>query len=179
MKTSTILIIILIIIIVAFAGYYFYTANQVIERDDPIPMGDALDNMDEKGMEEFNKAVEEMSGIIVIKNEAMPRMMESMTTFSGIFKPRAHSVEGNVKVIEHSGEKILRFEDFETINGPNLHIYLSKDTGASDFIDLGKMKATRGNINYELPEGVDLEKYNKVLVWCVPFRVLFSYAELK
>jgi len=45
-------------------------------------------------------------------------------------------------------------------------------------IDLGEIKATKGNVNYDIPEGTDLEKYNKVLVWCVPFRVLFSYSDL-
>ena len=47
------------------------------------------------------------------------------------------------------------------------------------YIDLGKIKATKDNVNYDVPESVDTNKYNKVLVWFVPFRVLFSYAELK
>ena len=51
--------------------------------------------------------------------------------------------------------------------------------GDDDFIDLGKIKATKGNVNYDIPEGVDTDKYNKVLVWCVPFGVIFSYSELK
>ena len=67
---------------------------------------------------------------------------------------------------------------YETINGPNLHIYLSADLEANDYIDLGKIKATKGNVNYMVDHSIDTEKYNKVLVWCVPFQVLFSYAEL-
>ena len=82
------------------------------------------------------------------------------------------------EMIEADNQKILRFEDFETINGPDLHIYLSSDLEAKDYIDLGEIKATKGNVNYEVPSNVDLEKYNKVLVWCEPFRILFSYAEL-
>lgn len=74
--------------------------------------------------------------------------------------------------------QILRFEDFETVNGPNLHIYLATNLQADDFIDLGEIKATKGSVNYTLPSDVDLVKYNKVLVWCVPFKVLFSYADL-
>ena len=75
-------------------------------------------------------------------------------------------------------KRILRFEDFETINGPELHIYLSSELGDERFIDLGKIKATKGNVNYDIPAGIDTSKYNKVLVWCKPFSVLFSYAEL-
>ena len=93
--------------------------------------------------------------------------------------PRAHEVAGKALLISSGGGKILRFEDFETVNGPNLHIYLSTDLGDDDYIDLGEIRATKGNVNYEIDPAIDIQKYNKVLVWCVPFRVLFSYAELK
>lgn len=102
----------------------------------------------------------------------------SMLLKESIFQPRAHEVEGKALLIEDSGNLILRFEDFSTINGPDLRIYLSSDLNANDFIDLGEIKATKGNVNYNIPEGTDLEKYNKVLVWCRAFKVLFSYADL-
>lgn len=96
----------------------------------------------------------------------------------GIFMEQKHEVSGKVLLVNDNENKILRFEDFETVNGPNLHIYLSADLEANDYIDLGEIKATKGDVNYELENSIDLEKYNKVLVWCVPFKVLFSYAEL-
>jgi hypothetical protein len=97
----------------------------------------------------------------------------------GDFLPRAHEVKGSALLIQKDGEKILRFEDFETVNGPNLHIYLASNLEVKDYIDLGAIKATKGSVNYLLPIGTDTSKYNKVVVWCVPFKVLFSYAELK
>lgn len=97
----------------------------------------------------------------------------------GGFISRAHEAAGRAILIEHDGKKTLRFENFETINGPNLHIYLSSNLEGDDYVDLGKLKATQGNVNYEVPAKVDTEKYTKVLVWCVPFSVLFSYADLK
>ena len=96
----------------------------------------------------------------------------------GIFMEQEHEVYGKVLLVNDNDNKILRFEDFETINGPNLHIYLSADLEANDYIDLGEIKATKGDVNYELENSIDFERYNKVLVWCVPFKVLFSYAEL-
>jgi len=96
----------------------------------------------------------------------------------GIFMEQKHEVSGKALIVNDNENKILRFEDFETVNGPNLHIYLSADLEAKDYIDLGEIKATKGDVNYELENSIDLEKYNKVLVWCVPFKVLFSYAEL-
>ena len=94
------------------------------------------------------------------------------------FVVQAHDVKGKAVIVEQGGIKIVRFEDFETINGPNLHIYLSADLEGKDYIDLGPIRATKGNVNYDLPAGIDTGKYHYVLVWCVPFGVLFSYASL-
>ena len=85
---------------------------------------------------------------------------------------------GKALLISADAKKVLRFEDFETINGPNLHIYLSTELGNGDFIDLGEIKGTKGSFNYNLDSSIDTEKYNKVLVWCVPFGVLFSFADI-
>ena len=97
----------------------------------------------------------------------------------GNFVASAHDVAGKTVIIDINGKKILRFEDFDTINGPDLRIYLSKDNDASDIVDLGAIRGTKGNINYDIPDGVDVSKYNHVLVWCRAFRVLFSYAVVK
>jgi len=64
------------------------------------------------------------------------------------------------------------------VNGPDLKIYLGSELGKNDYIDLGPILATKGSVNYELPDGIDTTKYSKVLVWCEAFGVLFSYAEL-
>lgn len=93
--------------------------------------------------------------------------------------PSAHDVQGKVLVVDVEGKKYIRFENFKTINGPDLRIYLSSSLNVDDSIDLGAIKATEGEVNYELPNNVDLQKYNNVLVWCRAFKVLFSYAQLK
>ena len=91
-----------------------------------------------------------------------------------------HNAEGLVKVIP-LGDKatILRLENFKSTNGPNVHLYLATDKAASNFIDLGRLKANNGNQNYYIPNGTDLAKYNMVLVWCKDFSVLFGSAKLK
>ena len=95
------------------------------------------------------------------------------------FVASAHDVQGKAVLINTGNKNIVRFEDFNSINGPDLRIYLSKDLKSTDYIDLGPIKANKGNVNYDVPAGVDVSKYNKVLVWCRAFSVLFSYAELK
>lgn len=166
-------------VIVLIIGWYLISpAFITTTADDPNPLiNDALDSMSEEEMEEFEDAVMEMESGNEI-DDSMPG--EAALISQGVFMERAHEVMGEAKLIDDgSGNLILRFENFDTINGPNLHIYLSADLSEDDFIDLGPIKATSGNVNYDIPPGTDLDKYNKVLVWCVPFKVLFSYAELK
>lgn len=91
----------------------------------------------------------------------------------------AHEVSGEAFFLQSENTKFLRFENLKTINGPDLRIYLSRDLEATDFIDLGPIRATEGNVNYELPEGTDTTQYKNALIWCRAFGVLFSYAELR
>lgn len=88
----------------------------------------------------------------------------------------AHPASGTVHIIEDDDQTIVRYENLETINGPDLFVYLSTDLEATDFVDLGRLKATVGDVNYEVPEGVNIEEYPYVLIWCRQFGVLFNYA---
>ncbi|NCN52310.1 DM13 domain-containing protein [Candidatus Parcubacteria bacterium] len=89
-----------------------------------------------------------------------------------------HPASGTVRIIEAEGASYLRYENFKTINGPDIYVYLAKDLDAKEFINIGKVKATEGNINYEIPEGVNLDEYHYVLTWCKTFGVLFNSADL-
>ena len=91
-----------------------------------------------------------------------------------------HNAEGLARVISLAdGSTILRLENFKSTNGPNVHLYLATDKTATNFIDLGRLKANNGNQNYDIPHGTDLAKYNMVLIWCKDFSVLFGSAQLK
>ena len=91
-----------------------------------------------------------------------------------------HNAEGLAKVIPlKDGQSILRLENFKSTNGPNVHLYLATDKTASNFIDIGRVKANNGNQNYNIPVGTDLAKYNTALIWCKDFSVLFGSAQLK
>ena len=91
-----------------------------------------------------------------------------------------HDAQGIAKVIPiEGGGNVLRLEDLIVTNGPDLYVYLSTDKSASDFVNLGRLKANIGNQNYQIPEGTDLAKYDTVLIWCRAFSVLFGSADLK
>lgn len=91
-----------------------------------------------------------------------------------------HNAEGEAKVIpiQNQDSNILRLENLRVTNGPDLYVYLATDKTASDFVNVGKLKANNGNQNYDIPAGTDLTNYDTVLIWCRPFSVLFGSAEL-
>ena len=117
-----------------------------------------------------------------ITNEKMTEEMKSVDKeiLSGNFMDadNFHKTKGMSKVFDIGDKRYLRFEDFETTNGPKLVVYLSTDLQASDYISLGNLKGNIGDQNYEIPNNVDLNKYDKVLIWCEPFRVLFGSSKL-
>lgn len=96
-----------------------------------------------------------------------------------------HGAEGSATIYElPDGDRVLRFEDFRSKNGPDLHVYLSTEAPTSTFaglgadeIHLGALKGNVGNQNYDVPAEVDLSQYRSVVIYCVPFRVVFSTAE--
>lgn len=105
----------------------------------------------------------------------------------GRFHGVAHETEGVATAYSSpGGKRVLRLTQFETTNGPDLHVYLVAAADAKDnqtvkrvgFVTLGRLKGNIGDQNYELPEEVDLAKYRSVVIWCRRFGVNFGTAPL-
>ena len=104
-----------------------------------------------------------------------------VTEHEGSFVSRNHTTTGRAIVLGNgTGQRFLRFEDFQTDNGPDLAVYLvnSSAGGVDEFVDLGKLKGNAGEQNYEIPAEVDLDVYDTVLIWCVRFSSRFGDARL-
>lgn len=113
--------------------------------------------------------------------------MQPVILEKGSFHKVAHDARGMATIYQLAdGKKVLRFSDFETSNGPDVHVYLVAANDAADsetvkqagFLSLGPIKGSKGDQNYELPSGVDLNKYRSVTVWCQRFGVNFATAPL-
>ncbi len=105
----------------------------------------------------------------------------------GNFKGLAHETKGVATIYQLAeGKKTLRLTEFETSNGPDVHVYLTaaevaKGSDAirtAGFIDLGSMKGNQGDQNYDIPANIDLGKYKNVSIWCARFGVNFGVAPL-
>ncbi len=127
--------------------------------------------------------------VVPAGDQAMPPEMPAEPTViamgSFIDIDPIHGAVGTASIYElPDGERILRFEDFRSKNGPDLHVYLSTEAPTSTFaglgeneVHLGELKGNVGNQNYELPSEIDLGSYRSVVIYCRPFRVVFSTAE--
>jgi hypothetical protein len=124
-------------------------------------------------------------------NEAIPAAQNGSPAQSletGHFYSILHPTSG-IATIYRVGDKarVLRFTNFSTSNGPDVHVYMVAADDAKDvatvenagFIDLGVIKGNVGDQNYVLADDLDLAKYRAVSIWCKRFSVNFGAAALK
>lgn len=98
-----------------------------------------------------------------------------------------HQGSGTATIYElDDGSRILRLEDLDVTNGPDLHVLLSPiadpedrdEVTAQGYIDLGQLKGNRGSQNYDIPADFVIGDELSVVIYCVPFHVIFSTATL-
>jgi hypothetical protein len=98
---------------------------------------------------------------------------------AGMFQREVHATSGTVKIVRRETDQLLVLENFRTDNGPSLYVYLSKDRGVTQSINLGLLKSTTGTFSYEVAATVDTKEYPYVLIWCRQYAVLFGSAQLE
>jgi hypothetical protein len=150
-------VVIPLIIIVLFVGWYWFRPEGLV----------------------INRRVDEG---FPTGNDSLARILES-----GAFHSGTHPTEGAATIYRtENGSRILRFTNFKTTNGPDVHIYMVAAEDARDnesvqhaaFIDLGLIKGNIGDQNYILGSDVDVAKYRTVSVWCKRFSKNFGAAPL-
>ncbi|MEW2139583.1 DM13 domain-containing protein [Streptomyces sp. NPDC005409] len=112
------------------------------------------------------------------------------TVAQGVLISHEHTTTGTVKLVRlPDGSHLLRLENLDTSNGPDLRVWLTDapvkegvagwrvfDDGK--YVSLGKLKGNKGDQNYEIPAGVDPAAYSSVTIWCDRFDVSFGAAGL-
>ncbi|MBA2370411.1 MAG: DM13 domain-containing protein [Chloroflexi bacterium] len=118
-------------------------------------------------------------------DEALPLAAEAKVLTRGElgFIDNLHNGKGEVRLIQVGSKRFVRFESVAITNAPDIHIYLSKDTGGkyveANSLYLGPLKATNGSFNYEIPASADLAPYKSVVAWCRNFSTLITWADLR
>ena len=79
---------------------------------------------------------------------------------------------------------MLRLEQLNATHGPDLYVYLSAVASPStrdqvmSGLEVGKLKATSGDLNYFPSASLDIAKYKSVVIYCKSFSVIFGFANL-
>lgn len=183
--------IIVIIILVAIGTFAWWLIEPLLGDDvvnEELKVSER--NISDNNEEVFNNIIESESSeekVDVVTEE--PRIEDPLPpapepeiivteqkVYSGNFKDAdpSHRASGQVYIEGNN----LSIANLNSTNVPDGFVYLSTDTNASDFISLGRLKGNVGNQNYSVPDGVDLEKYNQVLIWCKAFSILVGSAEI-
>lgn len=98
-----------------------------------------------------------------------------------------HKGSGQVTLYRlEDGSHLIRMEDISVTNGPDLHVLLTPipgvgsraDLQSAGYIDLGSLKGNKGSQNYEVPADYQIPEEMTVVIYCVPFHVVFATAPL-
>jgi hypothetical protein len=95
-----------------------------------------------------------------------------------------HWGRGKVSVYERA---VFLEADFKVGPGPKYHVYLlpkaqvrsEADVKSVAPLDLGRLRSFEGSQRYPVPDGVRLDDYKSVIIWCEQFSVLISPADLQ
>ncbi len=112
------------------------------------------------------------------------------TLATGTFHGKVHKTSGRATVYQQAdGKLVLRFTNFKTSNGPDVHVILIAAKDADDDanflknnterVELGKLKGNEGDQNYKIPAGTDLTKFQTVSIYCERFNANFGAAPLE
>ena len=201
------LVVILAVVALAITQPWLYFVNREVNEAFPgltQQQRDVVSNMpeDEKkallDMAQDNRDMAEQSAVAMIEpasvvpnaEQAMPPDMPASPKAlgGGEFNhiDAIHGADGFARIYAlPNGERFLRFEQFRSKNGPDLHVYLSREYPTTTFaglgqepLHLGELKGNIGSQNYMLPAEINLGEFRSVVIYCRPFRVVFSSAQL-
>lgn len=88
-----------------------------------------------------------------------------------------HRGSGSFELATEGGQRYLEFsEDFSSTRGPDLFVGLLDGESTDGHVDLGRLQRASGSQRYAVPDEIDLAAFDRVVIWCRAFRVLFSTA---
>lgn len=164
MKTVTKVLLGLVAIAVLVIGWWL---------DSPLFLNETVD----EGLPPVTESMESTPD----SDATVPEAPSSNPTFVGQFMDGEKNYEttGNILTVEAEDGTYLRFEDFETTNGPDLFVYLVEPGAETDTgIRLGALKGNIGSQNYQVRDQVDLNRHSTVVIWCRTFDADFGVGTL-
>ena len=124
--------------------------------------------------------------LLITLNENLTNNVTILKTGSLISLDDSHWGNGTIELVEKAdGSRAIYFIDVEIATGPDLYVYLSKKANFSgptdtpgEFNNLGMLRAFKGTFEVHVSSSLDIGLYKSVLIWCLAFTVIFTYASL-
>lgn len=165
--------------------------------DEPFPSFPTPEEIAQMSVAERDAAREKaMAGAAAMPAKAMAEAMPAAGSASPVLERSGtfrdaddlHKGTGEAKLYAlPAGGHLVRLENLDVTNGPDLYVYLAKhadvrqaaDVSDGGYLSLGRLRGNKGNQNYPVPAGTDVSQYKSVVIWCRLFGVLFSPATLQ
>ena len=112
---------------------------------------------------------------------------EPVEVLAGTFHDAEYEGTGEAGVYRlEDGSHVLRLENLNVDNGPDLFVYAVAASDAFDsstveeagFVSAGPLKGNQGNQTYSLPASFDPEVHGAITIWCQRFSGNFTTAPL-
>ena len=183
-------VLVLLLAVGWWLGSPLFTSKTVVEE---FPFAAAAEVPAGMSRDAVEQVMDTMSRLDSPMMETMPEMMESGVAARlklGSFRDADsfHRGSGFATIYRGpDGSHLLRLDSFSVTNGPQLHVMLSphpdptrgNEVRTSGYADLGMLKGNKGDQNYEIPDAVDVNAQQSVVIYCKPFSVVFSVATLE
>lgn len=117
-------------------------------------------------------------GIVVTIDEVVETFEERVGELKG---RGGYNISGQIRIYEENGDLFLEITN-PKISGPGPFYYLSNQTNSVSGgvqVDENKAVTTSDVVTYELPKTVNLNTYDYLIVWCMPFSVTLGYGEFE
>jgi hypothetical protein len=129
--------------------------------------------------------------VVPDEEQALPSMSGPVIVGRGSFTriDEVRWATGNVVIYEQADDsKVVRFEDFDIVNGPDLRVMLTAKSaealsmdpslGITD-IDLGPLRGNVGHQNYMLPPEIDVRSYSHIAIVSSGLNIVYTIAPLQ
>lgn len=135
--------------------------------------------------QEVENALMEATKQTTTSTDLMPAQATVLARGRFVDADAFHKGSGMALIAQVDGQRLLRLEEFQVTNGPDLYVYLAahpkpatREDVDQGFLNLGRLKGNLGAQNYELVPGTDLSRYRSVVIYCQRFHVVFATATL-
>ncbi|TBR08223.1 MAG: hypothetical protein EPO62_07155 [Candidatus Nitrosotenuis sp.] len=117
--------------------------------------------------------ISENTDKIKLESDSNDIRFTKLTQITGV---KGYDGSGTASVVYAGNMLFLRLEDFSVTSGIDQHLYLTKDGTIASGIDLGPLKASVGDQNYDIT-GINTDAYNILIIYSKTFDTYYAYTK--